>query len=560
MKQQKTFAEFVPKSIAALRERYTAALFRKDLFAGVTVGIVALPMAMAFAIASGVGPERGLFTAIVGGFLISLLGGSRFQIGGPTGAFVVIIYAIVQREGYDGLVLATLMASAFLVLMGVFRLGTMIKYIPYPLVTGFTSGIAVIIFSSQMKDFFGLKMEALPADFIGKWQAYAGAWQTWDATTVGVAAGTLALILGIRRFIPAVPWGIGSIFVATAVCWGLQLPVETVEGRFGELPRLLPAPGFPAFEIAHFGQLVSDAVTIALLAGIESLLSAVVADGMCGTRHRSNCELVAQGVANCGSILFGGIPATGAIARTATNIKSGAQTPVAGMIHAATLFLIVLLFAPIVSKIPLAALSAVLVMVAWNMSEAEHFIHILKAPVGDVAVLLVSFLLTVLVDLTTAVEVGMILAAFLFMRRMSNLSGTVSVARLFQEEEEKLDPQALSKKEVPQGVEVYEINGPFFFGVADTLKDVLTNMERSPRVFILRMRNVPVIDASGMHALKEFHLKCRKGHTTLVLSGVGADLLKLLEKFGLVDRVGRENVRPHIDAALHRAHELLKSV
>lgn len=553
--------EFVPKFWVCMRE-YSLSLFKKDLIAGVTVGIVALPLAMAFGIASGVSPAQGLYTAIIAGFLISFLGGSRVQIGGPTGAFVVIVYDIIQRQGYEGLMVATLMAGLILLVMGICRLGSWIKYIPYPLVTGFTSGIAVIIFSSQIKDFFGLQMATPPADFLEKWGAYFGALPTFDLPTLCVSGGTLALILLIRRFFPVIPWGIASIVLATLVCTIFGLNVETIHSRFGDLPRTLPFPSFPKihFTFSMFHRLIPDALVIALLAGIESLLSAVVADGMIGGRHKSNCELIAQGAANLGSIFFGGIPATGAIARTATNVKTGAKTPVAGIIHAATLFFIILAFAPLVSLIPLGALAAVLIMVAWNMCELEHFRHLLKAPPGDVAVLLATFFLTVFVDLTVAVEVGMVLAAFLFMKRMSDLSATVTVSTLFQEgtEEfpEKRDPDAILKKDVPKGVEVYEINGPFFFGVADSLKDILHNLEFPPKVFILRMRKVPVIDASGMHALQEFHGKCKKEGTQLLLSGVHGDTAKALKKFGLEKLIGKEHIFPHIDAALKSAHTL----
>lgn len=560
-----TWKLFIPKSIVCLKDNYNFHIFRHDLIAGVTVGIVALPLAMAFAIASGVSPEQGIYTAIIAGFLISLLGGSRVQIGGPTGAFVVIVYGIVQRSGYEGLVFATLIAAIILILMGLFRLGTLIKYIPYPLTIGFTTGIAVIIFSSQIKDLFGLKMGAVPADFIPKWESFFHAFPTWDPMAFSVGIGTLLLIVLIRRFTPFIPWGIASIVIATAVVWGWDLNIETIASRFGELSRLPPMPKFPSFSLTfeQVRALIPDAITIAFLASIESLLSAVVADGMSGGRHKPNCELIAQGVANLGSIVFQGIPATGAIARTATNVKSGARTPVAGMIHAITLFLLILAFAPIAGRIPLAALAAVLIMVAWNMSELDHFKYLLKAPLGDVAVLLSAFVLTVLVDLTVAVEVGMILAAFLFMKRMSDISNIVSIKPLLKEETqeffEKKDPDAISKKHVPPGVEVYEINGPFFFGAADSLKHVLHNIERPPKVFILRMRNVPVIDATGAHALKEFYSNCKKEGTALVLSGVRDEPAKTLKKFGLEHLIGNKNIFPNIDAALERAEEIVKT-
>lgn len=560
----KRWHEFLPKSVICLKDNYSFSIFRKDLAAGVTVGIVALPLAMAFAIASGVDPERGIFTAIVAGFLISLLGGSKVQIGGPTGAFVVIVYGMVGRLGYEGLLVATLMAAVLLVIMGLFRLGSWIKFVPYPLVTGFTTGIAVIIFSSQVKDFLGLKIDRLPADFLLKWKAMLSGIGSWDPMTCGVASGSLIAIILIRRFIPIIPWGIASIALATFVCWAFQLPVETVAQRYGEIPRVLPTPSLPTFDfsIESIRVLVPDAFTIALLAAIESLLSAVIADGMSGGRHKSNCELVAQGIANLGSVVFGGIPATGAIARTATNIKTGGKTPVAGMIHAITLFLFIFAFAPLVGKIPLAALSAVLVMVAWNMSELDHFRHLFKAPLGDVVILLSSFLLTILVDITVAVEVGMILAAFLFMKRMGERSGVISHGIIKEGPigEDVDDPDAISKKQVPPGVEVYEVDGPLFFGVADSLKDVLHNIEFPPKVFILRMRKVPVIDASGLHALAELYEKCQRDKTVLVLSGVKGQPAKHLKKFGLEEMIGKENIFPHIDLALQRTREIVQKV
>jgi SulP family sulfate permease len=487
------------------------------------------------------------------------------QIGGPTGAFVVIVYDIIQRQGYEGLAIATLMAGVILLLMGLFRLGTLIKFIPYPLTTGFTTGIAVVIFSSQMKDFFGLKIDSVPADFILKWTSYIHALPTFDPTTLYVALGSLLFIVLIQRFFPFLPWGVASIAVATAICWGFQINVATIHSAFGEIPRTLPFPEFPSFSAFTFSSihtLIPDAITIALLAGIESLLSAVIADGMTGGKHKSNCELVGQGIANLGSVFFGGIPATGAIARTATNVKTGAKTPVAGMTHAIVLLLFILLFAPIIGHVPLAALSAVLVVVAWNMSEIKNWIYLLKAPLGDVAILMTAFVLTVFVDITVAVEFGMILAAFLFMKRMGDLSNTVSMSRLFKEEAEefpeKYDPDAISKKKVPENVEVYEINGPFFFGVADAIKDVLHSIKTPPKVFILRMRKVPVIDASGMNALQEFYTKCKKENTTLVLSGVHGQPAKSIKRYGLEEIIGSENIYPHIDAALQRAREILK--
>ena len=557
------FHEFIPKSYLYLRSGYKFSTFKKDFIAGLTVGIIALPLAMAFAIASNVGPERGLYTAIIAGFLISLLGGSRVQIGGPTGAFVVIVYGIIQRTGYEGLCMSMVIAAVLLLLLGIFRIGSWIKYVPSSLVTGFTTGIAVIIFSTQIKDFFGLRMGTPPADFIEKWVAYFKAFPTFDSLTLMLGAGTLATILLIRRFIPSLPWGICAIVLATASCIIFHLPVETIQSRFGEIPRGLPIPSLPCLSIPvdKLTEIVIDGVTIAFLGAIESLLSAVIGDGMIGGRHRSNCELIAQGIANFGSVIFGGIPATGAIARTAANVKTGAQTPVAGMIHAVVLFLILYCLAPIVSQIPLAALAAVLLMVSWNMSEIGHFLRLLKGPRGDCMILLTAFLLTVLIDITVAISVGMILASFLFMKQMSQMSKVTPLSQIFQESNldfpEKMDPQDISKKVVPEGVEIYEIQGPFFFGAANILRDILTTITTMPKVFILRMRFVPLIDASGMSGIEEFHNQCKKRHITLFLSGVHGQTKQALRKYGLIESIGEQKIFPNIDVALAKASQIV---
>ncbi len=562
-KRSSFWHEFVPKSWIILKNQYSVKVFKGDLFAGVTVGIVALPLSMAFAMASGVSPEKGIYTAIIAGFLTSLLGGSRFQIGGPTGAFVVIIYGIVQREGYEGLVLASLLAGVFLLIAAFSKMGSLIKYIPYPLVTGFTTGIAVVIFSSQVVDFFGLQIAKVPADFIPKWMAIFSSFSTWNPLTCGVALGTFMLILLIRRFLSVVPWAIGSVAVATAVCYGLNLPVETIASRFGVVSSSLPVLSFVgfSFSFSEVHSLVANSMTIAFLAAVESLLSAVVADGMVGTRHRSNCELMAQGVANIGSALFGGIPSTGAIARTAINVKAGGKSPVAGMIHAVTLTLIILFFSSVVGQIPLAALSALLVMVAWNMAELDRFRHLFKAPKGDVVVLLTAFFLTVLVDLTVAVSVGMVLASFLFMKRVSSTSSVMSLASLEKSEKEEAERQDLvvfqERKAVSAGIEVYDVIGPFLFGVADSLKSVLSEIESPPKVFILRIHKVPVIDASGMHALREFYEKCHREKTEFLLSGINPLLRASLKKYGLIALIGEEKIFLRFDEALKRAEALM---
>ncbi len=563
-------SRFIPKSVVCLREGYSTRKFTSDLIAGLTVGVIALPLAMAFGIASipeeiaaqaGVSPPAmGLYTAVIAGFLISALGGSRVQIGGPTGAFIVIVYAVAAKHGYSGLATATMMAGVIVIIMGLAGFGAMIKFIPYPVTTGFTSGIAVIIASSQVKDLLGLRMGGVPAEFIEKWRSYAEHATTWDPTTLAVGAGSLALLIVIRKIAPRIPWGIVAVIAGSLVVYLLHLPVETIGSRFGAIPRTLPVPHLPPISFDLARQLVPEATTIAILAAIESLLSAVVADGMTGGRHKADCELVAQGIANIGSVVFGGIPATGAIARTTANIKSGGQTPIAGIIHAITLLGVMALLAPLAGAIPLATLAAVLLMVAWNMSEIDHFRYLLKAPKADIVVLLTTFGLTVFTDLTVAVGVGMVLASLLFMKRMATVSIISAITNELAngvDELERSDPNGIAQRNVPPGVEVFEINGPFFFGVADRLQDTLRGLEKPPRVFILRMRRVPAIDATGLHALEEFYKKCRAQSTTLVLSGVHAQPLQAFLSVGFDKTVGMENMFGNIDNALNRARSLL---
>ncbi len=528
------FQEFIPKSLLCLRKDYSWAIFKKDLFAGITVGVIALPLAMAFAIASGVEPARGLFTAIIAGFLISALGGSRVQIGGPTGAFVVIVYDIVQRTGYEGLCIATLIGAVLLVLFGFFRLGSFIKYVPHSLVIGFTSGIALLIFTSQIKEFFGFPMTSLPSSFGGKWIAYFSHLPSFDLATLLLSTSSFAIILALRRFTPAIPWGITTIAFASLITYFFHLPVQTIASRFGEIPSALPTPTLPSFSLlfsGHLKELLLDGVAIALLGGIESLLSAVIGDGMIGGKHRSNCELIAQGVANFGSVLFGGIPATGAIARTATNIKTGAQTPLAGMIHSLTLFFFLLCLTPLVNQIPLFSLSVVLMMIAWNMSEAHHFIRLLKAPYGDRLVLLTSFFLTLFVDITAAIAVGMVVASFIFMQRMSKVSQTIPLNPLFPS----------------KGVAVYDIQGPFFFGTASRLKD-LSHPEMT--LCILRFRSVPMIDASGVHSLQEFYKACQKKGIRIYLTEIQEGTKKDLHALGFLSHIQKDHLFATLEEAL----------
>ena len=552
---------FVPKSIVCLREGISRDQLLRDIAAGVVVGIVALPLALAFAIASGVGPERGIYTAVVAGFLISALGGSRVQIGGPTGAFVVIVYGIVAKFGYGGLVIITIMAGVLLVILGLARMGALIKYIPYPVITGFTAGIAVIIFSGEVKDFLGLQMKAVPADFVEKWMAFAGNLHTISIPTTLVACGTLLVLIVWPRISRVVPAPFVAMILATAAVQIFHLPVETIGTRFGAVPSALPAPHLPSVNWANFREYVSPAVTVALLAAIESLLSAVVADGMIGSRHKSNMELIAQGVANVASPLFGGIPATGAIARTATNIRTGGRTPVAGMVHAATLLLILVFLGKWAAMVPLASLAAILVVVSYHMSEWRSFAGLLRAPKSDIAVLVLTFALTVFVDLTVAVQVGIVVASLLFMKRMSDLTNVQGVTEPLGDvdvREEIVAKRIVDGHVIPPGVEVYEVNGPFFFGAADKLRDTLLEISpRPPKAFILRMRNVPAIDATGIHALEQMAKKCRHQGTTMVLCEIRQQPLRAIARARKVEVFGRRNLAKTLDVALQRAGEVL---
>jgi SulP family sulfate permease len=544
----------VPKLFTTLRT-YDRAQFGADVSAGVIVGIVALPLAIAFAIASGVTPDRGLWTAIIAGFLISALGGSRVQIGGPTGAFVVIVYGIVQRFGVDGLLVATLMAGVFLIVLGVMKLGTVIKFVPHPVVLGFTSGIAVIIFSSQVKDLLGLRMGEVPADFLEKWIAYASQLGSYNVYAIGVAAFALAIILLWPRFKTKIPGPFVALIVATMAVQLLHLPVETIGSRFGALSASLPRPTLPTVTLEQARLLVGPAFTIALLGAVESLLSAVVADGMIGGRHRSNMELVAQGAANVVTPLFGGIPATGAIARTATNVKNGGRTPIAGITHALTLLLITLFVGRWAALIPLAALGAILVVVAYHMSEWRAFRAEFTAPRSDVMVMLGTFLLTIFVDLTVAIEVGMVAAAFLFMRRMAEVTNVRAVQLELDDEGDPYatDPNGVRQRSVPKDVEVYEVNGPFFFGAAETFKDTLAQVARKPKVLIIRMRNVPAIDSTGMHALRDLVHRTRGDGTLVLISDIHTQPLVALGRSAVIDEIGEENVFGNLDDALNRA-------
>ena len=560
---------FKPKLLSTMRN-YDRRQFTTDLLAGIIVGIVALPLAIAFGIASGVTPEKGIITAIVAGLIVSVFGGSKVQIGGPTGAFIIIIYGIIQQYGFEGLTIATLMAGVFLIMFGVLHLGTIIKYIPYPIVVGFTSGIALTIFTTQIKDLFGLTMASVPSDFIEKWIAYFKSMPTIDAWSAAVGVGSVAVIAlwpKVARFnhvLKKLPGSLIAIIVMTIA--GLLLKqymgvttIETIGDRFS-ISNQLPGAQVPELSWDVIKGLVSPAITIAILGAIESLLSATVADGVIGDHHDSNTELIAQGMANLASPIFGGIPATGAIARTMTNINNGGRTPVAGIVHAAVLLLIFLFLMPLAQYIPMACLAGVLVIVSYNMSGWRSFMSILKNPKSDVIVLWVTFLLTVIFDLTIAIEVGLICACLLFMRRMAETTDVKVISEEINPEEEDSDFQMgnLEHLTIPEGVEVYEINGPYFFGAGNRFEEIMGVLHHQrPKVRIIRMRKVPFVDSTGIHNLTNLCLMSQQEGIQVVLSGVNPTVQTVLHKAGFDTMLGVENICSHINIALERAKELL---
>jgi sulfate permease, SulP family len=546
---------WLPRSITSLRA-YSARQFTHDLASGITVGLVALPLAMAFGIASGVTPQAGLYTAVVAGFLISALGGSRVQIGGPTGAFVVIVAGIVGRFGLEGLSLVTLMAGVLLVIMGVSGLGSAVKFIPRPVIIGFTNGIALLIASTQIKDFLGLKTGTVPSSFLPRMKLLIENIATVDWHTVALATATLAIILLWPRVNQRVPGSILAVLGCTAAAALLHLHVETIGTKFGGIPQGFPPFTLPHLRVEHIEPLLPSAFTVALLGAIESLLSAVVADSMSGDRHNSNVELVAQGVANIASPLFGGIPATGAIARTATNIRSGARTPVSGIVHALTLLGILLVAAPLARFIPLATLAAVLFVVAWNMGEWREIDSILRLAKADIAVWAVTFTLTVVADLTVAVGVGMALAALLYILRVAE---TTTVAPVTQEYLEDGKAHILQDKEIPPNVVILRIHGPFLFGSTQKLEEATENLGAFPTIVILRLRNMTALDATGLHALEVFAERLRKTGRTLLLCGARDQPAELLARADVVEQVGPENILPNVEEALRRAKEISES-
>ena len=557
----KSKLDFHPKLFSSLKA-YTRADFMTDLMAGTIVGIVALPLAIAFGIASGVSPEKGIITAIVAGFLISLLGGSKVQIGGPTGAFIVIIYGIIQEYGVEGLMVATLLAGVMLIALGVFRLGTVIKFIPYPIIVGFTSGIAVTIFTTQIADVFGLRFggEAIPGDFIGKWMLYARHFDTVNWWNAGVSVSSIAVIALTPLFSKKVPGSLVAIIVVTVVVYFLKMyagvtEIDTIGDRFS-LQSQLPGASVPALDWEAIQGLFPVAVTIAVLGAIESLLSATVADGVIGDRHNSNTELIAQGVANIVSPIFGGIPATGAIARTMTNINNGGRTPVSGIVHALVLLLILAFLMPLAKYIPMACLAGVLVVVSYNMSGWRTFKALLRNPKSDVTVLLITFFLTVIFDLTIAIEVGLLIACVLFLKRVMETT-EISVIR------NEIDPNLESDLEVheehlmlPQGVEVYEINGPYFFGIATKFEEMMAQLGDRPKIRIIRMRRVPFIDSTGIHNLTHLCEMSQKEKIHIILSGVNEKVHAALKKSGFYELLGAGNICSNINEAVEKAKQL----
>lgn len=554
---QKTF---YPKTLKILKKGYTVSSLVKDLTAGIIVAIVALPLSIALAIASGVKPEQGIFTAIIAGVLISLFGGSRVQIGGPTGAFVIIVFSIVEKYGYEGLAIAGMLAGFILILFGFLKLGSFIKYIPYPVTVGFTSGIALLIFSSQLKDFLGISNVNIPSEFLPKMKIIF--FSLAKLNPYSVFLGILTIIISIfwtKKF-KKIPGSLIAIITTTVIVNLFNLPVDTIGSVFGEVPNKIPMPELPAINFPIIKELLPSAFTIAMLAGIESLLSAVVADGMIATKHNSNTELIAQGIANIFSPLFGGIPATGAIARTATNIKNGGRTPFAGIFHSLFLLIILLFLGKLAVMIPMATLSGILIIVSYNMSEIKHFLKLKRAPKSDFIVLLITFCLTVLTDLTIAIQFGVIISALLFMKRMSDVTRADFIEKDFYDNDEEFISSGITEKDIPSSTEIFEINGPFFFGAATLFQENLNTNEISKRNLILRMRNVPTIDATGLYALEKIIISCKKNGTQVIISGINSQPANAIRKIGLDKILGEKYICQNINEAISLSKSLLNNL
>ena len=547
---------FSPEFFSQLKKGFTKEQLRKDILAGVIVGIVALPLAIAFAVASGVSPEKGLITAVVAGFLISVFGGSRVQIGGPTGAFIVIVYGIVEKYGLDGLIISTILAGFILIAFGLLRMGAVLKFIPHPLIVGFTSGIALVIFSTQIKDAFGLTIAGkMPSGFVDKWTVYFSNFSHVNYFAIGFTLLTILITVYAKKITSKIPGSFFAIIIVTILAYAGEylgiLHVSTIESVFGNIPNNISLT-FPHLDINVFKNYLAPAFTIAMLGAIESLLSAVVADGMIGSNHRSNTELIAQGIANVITPFFGGIPATGAIARTATNVKNGGRTPIAGITHAIVLLLIMLFFGKLAMKIPMSCLAGILIVVSYNMSEWKSFYSILKGSKYDISILLITFGLTVLVDLTVAIEIGIVLSSLLFMHRMSML-GNVKPAKEAPDSVEDYS-------DVPKGIDIYEISGPFFFGAAKKYQETLKEISYKSKILIIRMRHVPFIDSTGVQNFKQVINTLKENNVHVILSGVNPDVRKELEKSRIAFKIGRANIFDNFEAALKKAKSIVGSM
>ncbi|MGU8378251.1 SulP family inorganic anion transporter [Clostridium perfringens] len=550
---------YKPKLISLLDDKengFSKEQFFKDLIAGIIVAIIALPLSIALGISSGVSPEKGLITAIIAGFIISLLGGSRVQIGGPTGAFVVIVFGIIQNHGVDGLIIATFMAGIILVLFGLLRFGSLIKYIPYPITVGFTSGIAVTLFSTQVKDFLGLSMTKTPSEFIPKWEAYISHMNTTNLYTLAIGLLALIILIFWPKINKKIPGSLIALIVTTLVVFIFNLPVATIGSQFGKISSNIPMPHIPNLNLNTLKSLIGPAFTIALLGGIESLLSAVVSDGMIGDKHNSNAELIAQGIANIGSSLFGGIPATGAIARTAANVKNGGRTPISGIVHSITLLLIMLVFMPLAKFIPLTTLSAILIIVSYNMSEWRTFKAILKAPKSDIAILLTTFFLTVLFDLVIAIGIGMVVSMCLFMRRVAT---SIEVNELNENDcsdKSNIDTDMENLK-VGENVLVYDIRGHLFFGAVDTFMNTMKEINDDAKVLVLRMRHTKTLDVTGYKQIKNIALSCKSRNMTLIISELQEQPKKVMRLMGFIDTLGEDHFATNFDEALEKANSLI---
>lgn len=545
----------IPKLFTCLKN-YNKEMFLNDLISGIIVAIIALPLSIALGIASGVSPKTGLITAIVGGFFVSMLGGSRVQIGGPTGAFVVIVLNILNKYGLEGLIAATFMAGVILILLGLFKLGNMVKFIPYPITTGFTSGIAIIIFSTQIKDFLGLNIEKVPSEFLSKWTCYINNLSSINISAAIIGILTIGIIILWPKINKKIPGAFIAIICTTLIALLMKLDLATIETQFGEISNTLPMPSLPNLSFNMVNELLMSAVVIAVLGSVESLLSAVVADGMIGGNHRSNMELIGQGVANIFSSLFGGIPVTGAIARTAANVKNGGRTPIAGIVHSITLLLMMLVLMPYVKYIPMASLAGILIVVSYNMGEWEEFKELSKCPKSDALVFVITFALTIIFDLVVAIEVGMVLSAFLFMKRMSDVTKCTYITG----NESKINDEIelLSEKNIPSEIDIYEINGPFFFGAADKFIKTIKSIENHPKVLILKMSHVPVIDATGYSALNRLYDICKHNGTRIIIMELQNEPYVTLEKYGFISKIGPESVCKDLDYALTAAKDMMK--